>query len=578
MTSPTTRVVVASYERVSTMLQGSEGFGLDWMDRVIDDYVARHPHWTLPAHLRFRDGETDDASGKLYDLPGLLAALAAAKRGEFTLLVCPRVDRFSRDLEKAIHFENQFERYGVRVVYPQFGDGDRPLSSTEKLIKRTLQNFAEFDYDEIIAKTTNGRREKARRGMVVGANVAPFGYRFDKEHLSDERQRTTALIQHPENARHVRTLLFMLITHSAQRVVEWANAEAIPSPRGGPWYAGTIMVMLRQTAYVGVWRYNQKDRRRGAALEEGAFAVKVANPIFTEAEWEMIHKAVDRRRFNKARKEPRTEPDPYVLRGHMVCGHCGSDLWCYTSKGTRYYLCPNKRKQFSERFGNPPCGLWAVYGPDLERAAKRDLIEAITEGHVEDALRALVAEHDASGGLLGDGLDENAKRAEKLRRKLARMNVDIYDEETDEITREVLIEQRDKTAKEIAGLGRARETLLSTRTAGMAPEQATSLRVAMATLRANLERASADEAAEYYAPQWSEGFDALEVKGRVYLDDSGELFGRLHRYRIEWEGLIPLSHNYDLVKYMSSLGGHQRLRYAWRTHPDAPGPAFLAAD
>src|SRR4051794_20486449 len=108
-------IIAASYERVSTRAQGRYGFSLGAQHQSLEDF-ARVQGWILPEHLRFRDGEDEDASGAAWDLPSLNRMLEAARHNEFTVLVVPDFDRFARTLTKGLVLEEQLKKYGVRVV------------------------------------------------------------------------------------------------------------------------------------------------------------------------------------------------------------------------------------------------------------------------------------------------------------------------------------------------------------------------------------------------------------------------------------------------------------------------------
>ena len=98
--------IAASDERVSTRLQGQTGFSLAAQAKDAAHFAASNG-WHLLDHLRFRDGEDRHASGADWDLPGLNAMLDAAKRREFQVLLVPTVDRFARDMTKALVLEQQ---------------------------------------------------------------------------------------------------------------------------------------------------------------------------------------------------------------------------------------------------------------------------------------------------------------------------------------------------------------------------------------------------------------------------------------------------------------------------------------
>ena len=159
-----TAIVAASYERVSTRVQGQTGFSLG-AQHESNEAFARSRGWELPANLRFRDGETANASGKDWDLPGLNGMLEAAQRREFRYLVVPDRDRFARDVLKAKILEDQLSKYGVHVVYQRAPTEEGPEG---QLANNVFFALAEYEIAKTRRRTMTGRRDKARSGRVVG--------------------------------------------------------------------------------------------------------------------------------------------------------------------------------------------------------------------------------------------------------------------------------------------------------------------------------------------------------------------------------------------------------------------------
>src|SRR5262245_29989064 len=136
--TPSTPIIAASYERVSTRMQGQFGFSLGAQHQSLEDFAGAQ-NWTLPEHLRFRDGEEENASGADWDLPDLTRMLDAARRKGFQVLIVPDLDRFARTLVKGLVLEEQLKKYGVRVVYQCVPVEDSPEG---RLLKNQLFSYA----------------------------------------------------------------------------------------------------------------------------------------------------------------------------------------------------------------------------------------------------------------------------------------------------------------------------------------------------------------------------------------------------------------------------------------------------
>ncbi len=163
-TNGQTPIIAASYERVSTGLQAKHGFSLAAQHASLEALAAANG-WRLPEHLRFQDAD----SGAAWELDGLTAMLEAARRGEFSVLVVPDLDRFARTLVKGLVLEEQLRTYGVRVVYQRVPIEDAPEG---RLLKHQLFSIGEYEREKTLLRTMTGKRQKARSGQVIGQSVA----------------------------------------------------------------------------------------------------------------------------------------------------------------------------------------------------------------------------------------------------------------------------------------------------------------------------------------------------------------------------------------------------------------------
>jgi DNA invertase Pin-like site-specific DNA recombinase len=226
MTAP---VIAASYERVSTRNQGRYGFSLGAQHQSLEEFAAAQA-WALPGHLRFRDGEDENASGADWDLPDLTRMLEAARRREFGVLVVPDFDRFARSLVKGLVLEEQLKRYGVRVVYQRVPVEDTPEG---RLLKNQLFSFAEYEREKFALRSMMGRRQKARTQMVDGGGLPPYGYRFTFQTLDNGKRRVCGLEPDPATAPVARRILLDLRARSTSRLPARSTPRAFRGRAAG---------------------------------------------------------------------------------------------------------------------------------------------------------------------------------------------------------------------------------------------------------------------------------------------------------------------------------------------------------
>ena len=523
MLSPSSPVA-ASYERVSTRKQGQRGFSLGAQHQSLDDF-ARSNGWPLPEHLRFRDGEEQDASGKDWDLPGLTAMMEAARRREFSVLIVPDFDRFARSLVKGLVLEEQLKKYGVRVVYQRVTTEDTPEG---QLLKHQLLSFAEYERSKIVLRTTTGRRHKAMTGRVVGGGPPPYGYRFTYEALTNGQMRAYGLDPDPLTAPIARRLILDLRWRSIPDVAAALNAEGIPGPNGGRWTAGSVHRIGTASTYAGTWHYGKNGRGRRA---DGTVAVAV--PALVErSEWEQTQRALAHRRVARRGRLP-VELDPFILRGMLTCGHCRGMLQTNRNSGYRYYRCAAHEPYSAAVAGKPLCCLHDVNSPGVEGELWRLLTETLLD---EDTLAAGLAAargtHDAAHQVRRDRLatvdEEVAKRRKRLDTLAARM-ADASDGEIFDALMRQAREQEDA----IRRLDGERAELAAVRGEGLSESEADAIAQLAEKWRLGLTNATEADRRRLY--------EAIQVRGTIYLDPNGVRIGRRHRYRIDWQAAIPLS-------------------------------------
>lgn len=135
----------------------------------------------------------------------------------------------------------------------------------------------------------------------------------------------------------------LVIEPQARRVLRWCHGAAVrgvsarrmtivlsrggvPTGGGGQWTATTLLRRLRNPALMGLRVVEEKDggvRRSRIVCDKDGVPVRVADPIFTEAEWHILQSALDRR----SKAQPRRSPfGATAFLGVMVCTDCGTNM------------------------------------------------------------------------------------------------------------------------------------------------------------------------------------------------------------------------------------------------------------
>jgi site-specific DNA recombinase len=539
-------VIAASYERVSTRVQGQTGFSLA-AQHESNEAFALSRGWTLPERLQFRDGETANASGKDWDLPGLIGMLEAAQRREFRYLIVPDRDRFARDVLKAKILEDQLNKYGVHVVYQRAPTEEGPEG---QLANNVFFALAEYEIAKTRRRTMTGRRDKARSGRVVGnGGKAPYGYRLVTETLENGHSRVASMEPDPITAPVAIRIIRMARTESTWQTAKALMSEGIPGPGGGRWTPKAVHRIVGDRTYIGQWTF-----------AGGAIAVPVP-PLISDpdgrtptaawlADWQAAQEGMTARRFHSGARVAKAD-DQFQLRGMLACGLCGTNLRSSSngksknSHPIRYYVCPCHAPTRARKLDKPVCALPDVPAIPIEGEAWRIICETLLDPDV------LAAGLDAARSTRGD-----AERVRRDQRAVIdaeitkhRKALDALVDQLVKLESTALIDAVDRRAKEleamIANLTRQRENLMAGPGEGLTDAEATAIQEFAATARIGLSKATSAERRQL--------FETLHLRGRVLADREGMLLGKRNRFTIEWETKIPLLHTATRLLKRDSL-------------------------
>ncbi len=123
-----------------------------------------------------------------------------------------------------------------------------------RLLLNVRAVVSEFEREKIRERTLRGKREKARRGLIV-AGPTPYGYR----RALDEPGR---LVPDDKQAAVVRMVFAWLVDE--QRSVREITAElrrlGIRPPRGRQWARSSVARLLTSEVYAGRAYFNRRQR------------------------------------------------------------------------------------------------------------------------------------------------------------------------------------------------------------------------------------------------------------------------------------------------------------------------------
>jgi site-specific DNA recombinase len=294
-------------------------------------------------------------SGAIRLPPQIEHALDMAEEGTFSVLVVRELDRLARGIAKQLNLEAMFSERGVRIEYVEENFDDSPEG---QLFKTFKAGIAEYERTKIAIRMRRGRRWRVKQGrfMLHGDNP-PYGYRAEEER--DELGNISAkwLTVYEPEAKIIRLIFKWYVrgdetgkrlsqTAIAQKLTEmgvptWSDVHGTNFERKadyGEWARSAIAKILVNQTYIGTWHYGKRGRSNTNPKDNW---LAIEAPEIAIIEPEVFKAAQKRKGWNKRFYSKKTVVD-YLLRGHVVCGHCQTEMIGRAEKGGKYsyYICP----------------------------------------------------------------------------------------------------------------------------------------------------------------------------------------------------------------------------------------------
>jgi site-specific DNA recombinase len=337
---------VALYARVSTEEQ-REGQTIDSQVSELDRF-ARQKYWRIVGTYK------DEAwSGALLARPQLDRLRDDASKGLFDAVLINDVDRLARDVSHLGIVKRALERSGVQVIFKKLPTEQGPTSN---LMVNILGSFAEFERELIADRTRRGRRHKVEvRQQYLGGNTS-YGYCYTPRDKTEDGQGRLELA--PQEAVIVKQMFDWVGREglSARRVIERLTAQKVtPRKHGLRWGKSSVLRILRNEMYAGVWYYNKYESCEPAApVNVGDYKHSLRSSlrrrdksewlpvrlpktlqIIKRKQWERVQQQLDR----NITFSPRNSKHSYLLKGLVKCGGCGARYVGDPCHGKFYYRC-----------------------------------------------------------------------------------------------------------------------------------------------------------------------------------------------------------------------------------------------
>ena len=280
--------------------------------------------------------------------PASMRCAMPPKPGRLDAVWCLSPDRLARMYAYQVIVLDELARHGVAVLFHD----TPPLADDPQthLLTQVQGVIAEYERAKIAERYRRGKLWRARAGEVIAWKCA-YGYR----RIARCAERAAHLEVYEPEAAIVRRIFRDYVESSlSMRQITWQlNQELVPSPSGkAVWSVSTIGRLIRNDAYVGRAYYNRTtsvlDRHPGKRPRQVRRPrdqwIPIAIPSIVGEE---LFEAAQRVSYDNSKWSPRrTEPDHWLLRGLVKCGHCGVSVSCHKMRGRNgafnyYYYCHN---------------------------------------------------------------------------------------------------------------------------------------------------------------------------------------------------------------------------------------------
>ena len=332
---------VAIYARVSTESQEARGTIGSQLE-VLRKRVATEGHELVAEYC------DDGWSGARLDRPGLDALRDAAEAGRLDAVWCLSPDRLARMYAYQVIVLDEMAHHGVKVLFhdtPPLADDPQA-----QLLTQVQGVIAEYERAKIAERYRRGKLWRARAGEVIAWKCS-YGYR----RIARSADRAAHLEIYEPEAMFVRRIFRDYVeSNLSMRQISWQlNQDLVPSPSGkAVWGVSMIGRLIRNEAYVGRAYYNRTasvlDRHPTKAKRQIKRPrdqwIPIPVPAILDEE---LFEAAQRVSYDNSRWSPRrAEPNHWLLRGIVKCGHCGVSVSCHKMRGRNgtfhyYYYCRN---------------------------------------------------------------------------------------------------------------------------------------------------------------------------------------------------------------------------------------------
>ena len=313
---------VAAYARVSS---GKDAMlhSLAAQVSYYSELIQRNPAWEYAGVYA-----DENLSGTKEARPEFQRMLRDCRDGKIDRILCKSTSRFARNTVTLLETARELKGLGISVSFEK--ENIDTMSGDGELMLTILASLAQEESRSVSENCKWRVRKKFERGIPTGLRM--YGY--------DVRNGSFTIL--PEEAEVVRRIFRMYLDGmGSERIMRVLNAEGLPAPEGGPWNAGTIMMMLRNEKYAGdlllqksyVNNHVEKKQLPNRGELPQYFVAEDHAPIIDRETFDAVQAEIaGRRELHTAKAADAVKRPDMPLGDRIICGICGKK---YRRKMTR---------------------------------------------------------------------------------------------------------------------------------------------------------------------------------------------------------------------------------------------------
>lgn len=319
---------------------------------------------------------TDEGfSGGNTNRPKFKEMMKAAKAKKFSMLICYRLDRISRNVSDFSSTLEALQKYHIDFVsIKEHFDTSTPIGRAMVYIASV---FAQLERETIAERVRDNMLELAKTGRWLGG-TPPLGFKSEAIRYNDangKNKKMYKLIIVPEEIETVKLIFNLYIEKKGfPSVAHYLCTHHYKGKNGGEFSQGTVKQIIENPVYtyadkkihdyfknLGTTVYGDFNGKNGIITYNKRIRGKKTNPI---SEWiiavgkhkgtissDLWIKCQNINALNAQKTSPRSATgNKFLLSGLLICGECGSGMSSWSrnnpksGKYERYYRCNLKNR------------------------------------------------------------------------------------------------------------------------------------------------------------------------------------------------------------------------------------------